>query len=207
VTHPEPANVRHLPIDPRRRTRVPWFVAWKDGKPEYRITDKLRDAIRFNLCWVCGRVRGVWGTFVLGPMCGVNRVTAEPPCHHDCAVWSVRICPFLTRPNARRRPVDPAAIAPPPGIPLLHNPGVALLWTTRIWRAVPDGKGALFHVGPPSEVQWWCEGRPALRKEVTDAIEAGMPALRELAAEDGCEGLLEVEHLLEQLQPLLPVGP
>jgi hypothetical protein len=66
---------------------VPWFVAWFDGKPEFRAMDGLKwiRAVREHLCWVCGGRLGVWQTFVLGPMCGINRTTVEPPCHLECA--------------------------------------------------------------------------------------------------------------------------
>jgi hypothetical protein len=35
-------------------------------------------------------------SFVVGPMCGINRNSAEPPSHKECAQWSARNCPFLS---------------------------------------------------------------------------------------------------------------
>src|SRR5262245_64102945 len=84
-----PARMAALPI--HRGYPVPWFVGWVDGPdgpvPEFRCADqrKLALAITDRLCWVCGGPLGRMMTFVLGPMCGVNRISAEPPCHYDGA--------------------------------------------------------------------------------------------------------------------------
>src|SRR5262245_54991717 len=105
---PLPSRIAGLPIDPERGYPVPWFVAWHDGKPEFRTADgrKFRQAIRDRLCWVCGQPLGRHLVFVIGPMCTVNRVTVEPPCHLDCAEFSVRACPFLSKPQMTRREND-----------------------------------------------------------------------------------------------------
>lgn len=201
-----PPNVRHLPIDPKRGVPVPWFVAWIDGGPEFRVADKLRDAIRFDLCWVCGRKRGRFGTFVAGPMCGVNRTSAEPPCHRDCAVWSAQVCPFLTRPHARRRERNmPEGSVDPAGIALKRNPGVTMLWTTRDWKLFDAGRGGvLFHFGDPTDVQWWAEGRTATRAEVEASVDSGLPALREMAEAESPEAVAELESYVRRFQPFLP---
>ena len=84
-------RMKDLPIDSRGYP-VPWFVAWVDGIPEFRASDgeKFYLAIKKDLCWVCGNKLGAFKTFVSGPMCGINRNTAEPPCHLDCAEWSAK---------------------------------------------------------------------------------------------------------------------
>lgn len=205
---PEPANVRHLPVDPKRGVRVPWFVAWVDGEPEFRATDKFQLAVRFDLCWVCGRRRGRYATFAIGPMCVVNRVTAEPGCHKDCAVWSARVCPFLARPHARRRENNmPPQSTPAAGIMIKRNPGVVALWTTRRWRRFGDGRGGLlFRLGAPDEVTWWAQGRAATRAEVDASINTGLPILREQAEKDGPAAVAELDGLVTAALPLLPAG-
>ena len=81
-----PMRMRSLSID-ERGFPIPWFVAYKDGKPEFRAMDgeKFVRALRGKLCWVCGQKLGVTMAFVAGPMCGINRTSAEPPSHRDCA--------------------------------------------------------------------------------------------------------------------------
>lgn len=73
-----PVRMRTLPID-ERGYPVPWFVAWVDGKPEFRAMDpnKFRRAIKEKLCWVCGNQLGVYMVFVAGCMCGINRTSTE----------------------------------------------------------------------------------------------------------------------------------
>lgn len=48
-----PERMRSLPLD-HRGYPVPWFVAWIEGKPEFRAmdADKFRRAIREKRCWV-----------------------------------------------------------------------------------------------------------------------------------------------------------
>jgi hypothetical protein len=62
TTEPLPVRMRHLFVDERGYV-VPWFVAWVDGKPEFRAMDpdKFRAAITRKLCWVCGqRSASMW---------------------------------------------------------------------------------------------------------------------------------------------------
>lgn len=77
LIHDIPARIQNLPVDPVRKFPVPWFVAWVDGKPEFRAADqrKLVIAIQEKRCWVCGEPLGRFMTFVVGPMCGLNRTS------------------------------------------------------------------------------------------------------------------------------------
>jgi len=200
-----PARVAALPRD-RAGRPVPWFAAWIEGEPEFRVIapGKRIDALRFGSCWVCGQKATGRRGFVIGPMCVVNRVTAEPPAHVDCAVYSARVCPFLTRPAMVRRTRSlPAGVEPPPGIMLERNPGVAVVWVARHYRLVDDGRGGvLLRLGDPERVEWYRQGRPATRAEVDDAIDAGLPALRELAEQDG--GLGELDRMVAAARTWLP---
>ena len=206
-----PPRLRSLPL--ARGYPVPWFVAWIDGVPDFRISDrqKYARAIRERRCWVCGDRLGVHLAFVIGPMCGINRTTTEPPCHLDCADWSARACPFLARPHARRRDVDEAIETHHPGgIPLLRNPGVTLVWITRGYRLFDDGHGKpLIRIGLPEAVRWYAEGRPATRAEVQASVAGGYPALLDVAAtqeaqEPRCGAVAELARLAGAFETLYP---
>src|SRR5262245_2742625 len=95
---PVPERMRKLPL--HRGYPVPWFVEWIEGVPDFRIMDgrKLVRAVKEKRCWVCGELMGSYLAFTIGPMCAVNRISAEPPSHRECASFSARGCPFLTRP-------------------------------------------------------------------------------------------------------------
>lgn len=118
-----PARIARLPL--HRGYPVPWFVdSLPDGTPEFRAADlrKFGRAIKEHRCWVCGDYTGSLLAFVIGPMCAINRTSAEPPCHYDCAVWSVKNCPFLSRPRMVRRENDMPADAVAGEAGLKRNP-------------------------------------------------------------------------------------
>jgi len=176
---------------------VPWFVATIDGQPDFRVirAGGIQAALRQNLCWVCGCsfLRQEDRAFTIGPMCAVNRVSAEPPSHRDCAVWSARNCPFLATPRmVRRDRHKPEGAVNPAGIMLTRNPGVALVWVTRYrsWGTRPDGNG----------------GREATRTEVLASIDSGLPLLREMAEQDGRAAVAELEVMHGAALALVPAG-
>lgn len=185
------------------------------GVPDFRVigVDKLGDAVRFGLCWVCGRPRGRHAAFVVGPMCAVNRVSPEPPSHLDCARYAATACPFLATPTMVRRTSNlPATRVAAAGTTITRNPGVALVWSSRTWRPFtaprPDGgAGVLFDVGEPTATRWYAHGRPATRGEVTASIEAGLPLLRDEAARAGPAGLALLEREVTAALALDPPEP
>lgn len=187
LTLPLPPRIRSLPRF--RGYPVPWFVGELNGEPEFRGMNarKLVEAVKAKLCWVCGQQLGVHKTFTVGPMCGVNRVSAEPPSHYSCAEWAARNCPFLTRPHAKRREDDEfnAEKKPSAGFMIARNPGVALLWTVRDFKPFNDGKGGvLFHLGEPEGLEFFREGRKATREEILASVDGGLPILLQACKDD-----------------------
>jgi hypothetical protein len=180
-----PLRMKLLPVD-ERGYPVPWFVAWVGGKPDHRILDprKWALAVQTKRCWTCGAPLGANLSFVLGPMCGITRTTAEPPNHFDCAVYAARNCPFLSRPHAHRRTDDGtvAALDNVAGSMLTRNPGVVGVWTTKRFRVFSDDKGRpLLSIGDPSSVMWFAAGRLATRDEVLLSVRGGFPELEKIA--------------------------
>lgn len=204
---PEPPDrIASLPVD--RGYPVPWFVAWVDGEPDFRVVHEkaINDAWQFDLCWLCGKTLGVHRTFVVGPMCAVNRTSAEPPSHADCAEYAVRACPFLARPHMRRREDGlPEGTQEPAGIMLRRNPGVILLWTTKKPGTKFDRNGGmLFDLGPPERVAFYKEGRPATRAEIDESIDSGLPHLAELADAQGPIARKHLDRMVADARELLP---
>jgi hypothetical protein len=205
---PRPSRMTGLPID-ERGYPVPWFVAWLDGKPEFRALDpqKFQAAIRQRLCWVCGQTLGVYKCFVAGPMCGINRTSSEPPSHVDCARWSARNCPFLSNPRMIRREdelIDNSKLVEnTPGLALTRNPGVAMLWITRSYEIFRADNGYLMTMGEPESVEWYTLGQPATRAQVIESIETGMPILEAVARteEGGLAALARAEARLVRWLP------
>lgn len=188
---------------------MPWFVAWVDGEPEFRAMDgrKFVRAVRERLCWVCGERLSKVFAFVVGPMCAVNRTSAEPPSHLDCADWSVRGCPFLSRPHMVRREAGlPDQAQPPAGIGLGRNPGVTLIWITKAYRMHDAGNGHVIRMGDPTKITAWAEGRAASADELEHSIATGLPALREIAEMEGAHAVRRLEQQTSAARRLLKVG-
>lgn len=218
---PLPKRMVKLPRDDRGFP-VPWFVQWfrdgessepRDGEPDFRVVDarKLAKAVKEKRCWVCGEQLGVHLCFVIGPMCAINRVISEPPSHFECAEFSARACPFLSRPRMRRNEKDlPEERTEAAGFGLKRNPGVACLWVTRkyeTFRPHVGAPGILFKLGTPERVLWFAEGREATRAEVLASIESGLPLLRQPAEQEGPAAVAALEQQYARAMPLIPAEP
>jgi hypothetical protein len=214
---PMPAQMRRLPVD--RGFPVPWFVPWFDeegnqtpagtGKPDFRVgtQDAMDTAILGRLCWICGLPLAVNLSFVIGPMCAVNRVSSEPPSHFECADFAARACPFLSNPSAHRRERNmPEESIKPAGFMIERNPGVTLVWTTREYRLIRVDTGVLFDVGRPAFLRWYRESRRATRAEIMESIDSGVPILLAQAEKDGPEAVLQLKDMVKVALRLVPAA-
>jgi hypothetical protein len=203
-----PPRLRALPVD-ERGYPVPKFVAWVDGKPDFRVVDNRYrvKATRQRLCWLCGGILGRHLAFVIGPMCAVNRISSEPPSHLECARFSVQACPFLTQPKRVRDKRDlPEDHEKPAGFMIERNPGVSLIWVTSQYRLMKEGGGVLFQIGEPTSTEWWTRGRTATREEVMESMATGLPALRDMATEEGPAAVQALEKQIARGLALVPAA-
>lgn len=199
-----PARMRHLAID-ARGFPVPKFVKIIDGEPDFRVIDDVHfiAAIRKRRCWICGEPLGSWQAWVIGPMCAINRVNSEPPCHRECAIFAATHCPFLAQPMARRRARDlPAETIEAAGLHIKRNPGVCAVWITRAreLETFIAGNGVLFHIPSPYEVLWFANGRKAERSEIETSISTGLPLLQAEARRQGADGLLALNRVIAEFR-------
>jgi hypothetical protein len=215
-----PDRIHRLPVSPTGYP-VPWFVEWfKDaapcksgeGVPDFRVIDprKMTKAVKQHLCWVCGTPMGTFKAFTIGPMCAINRVISEPPSHRDCAIYSARMCPFLSKPNMVRNEkglCDDSGkprFNEPAGIGLKRNPGAVCVWLTKQFQIMRVNNGVLFSIGQPTEVLWFSEGRRATRQEVMASIDSGYPTLLELARAEGASALAALAVKRDEAMTLVP---
>lgn len=219
-----PPRFRKLAID-ERGFPVPYFVQWIDpmsgkpvprgqGVPDFRVLNKQHwhDCVdpKKQLCWLCGEPLGQYRTFVIGPMCSISLVTAEPPSHHECASFAVRVCPFLSNPMAKRNERDLPEHRHVPGISIARNPGVSCLWTVKRKGSFPgyrvfevdgrvpgSGKGLLIEINFKfAKCEWYAHGRLATYEEVTKSIDTGLPALQDVAHAQGIKAEDELARRL-----------
>jgi len=147
--------------------------------------------------------------FAIGPMCAVSRTSSEPPSHLECAEFSAKACPFLTRPRMRRNDHDLPEQHTAAGYFIARNPGVTALWVTRhfsIFRPHAGGAGVLFKIGDPERVLWFAQGRTATREEVMTSIESGFPTLLDLAQQEGQNAIPELSQQRSRVDQLLPAA-
>jgi hypothetical protein len=201
-----PKRMRRLKISDEGYP-VPWFVPWINGKPEFRGLDgeKFNIAVRLKRCWLCGEPLGKYMNFVIGPMCAVNRTTAEPPCHRSCAEYAVSACPFLTQPRMRRNEKDLPEGRGETGIMIRRNPGVVCLWATldyKVFKA-EGGTGVLFRIGEPVELQFFTEGRKATKEELMYSIDTGLPLLAAEAERNGGDSPAMLHKQVENCMKLI----
>lgn len=201
-----PRRMRNLPVD-KRGFPTPAFVQWFDGgqpvrpgvgEPDFRVVDPvhIQGCVTRKLCWICGQPLGSKMLFVVGPMCCVNRLSAEPPCHVDCATFAALNCPFLARPLAKRNdrtpmPGETRVI----GDMIEHNPGATALWCTRAYGTIARKNGWMFEMGDPEWITFYAQGRLATRAEVDASIDKGLPLLLAVAERIGP---VEVSNINQQ---------
>lgn len=202
----KPPRIARLPVN-EAGYAVPWFVAWIKGVPDFRVIGpgKLRTALDEGRCWICGeRMKGPTTAFLIGPMCAVNRNTAEPGSHRECAVYAAMVCPFLVNPRKRRREGNKPAHVEPAGHMIERNPGVALVWVTRSFQPYRDERGGqLIRLGEPTRLLWFAEGRVATRAEVLHSIETGLPLLADMAVRESPEAVVELDRLVRDALQLV----
>lgn len=224
---PLPDRMRRLPVD-ARGFPIPWFVHIDDaGVPDFRVVKRgaITEAWRDRKCWLCGGPLGSFVSFVIGPMCAVNRTSAEPPAHRDCAQFAAQACPFLVKPRMRRDESDheeatglPPGCVAPAGDMIRRNPGCCAIWTVRSSspQAFRATGGILFDIGDPSDsklgpgVEWWAEGRAATRAEVLASIDSGMPFLLDAVKSEMPDrrprAIAELLRRAAAVNDLLPLG-
>lgn len=208
-----PKEIWNLPKD-KRGYPVPFFVDMRapkiNGNPDFRVmsAESMTRCIKEKLCWICGKPLGPVMCFPAGPMCGINRTSAEPPSHGTCAFWSARACPFLAQPKRIRDEADLPEGHMMVGHGIVRNPGVTMLWHCESYKLHRVENGLLFTLGDPLMVQWAREGRSATREEVLDSVSEGIPLLLEQAAEhDGAPGCFELGRMTERFMQYLPAAP
>jgi len=184
---------------------VPEFAMWFDDVPDFRVIKPgyVRKCIIKNNCWICGERLGVRKAFVIGPMCCINRISAEPPSHRDCALFAAKNCPFLSMPLARRNDRDLPVERSAPGTMILRNPGVCAVWMTKRYDVMRVDNGILLQIGEPELIEFYAQGRIATRAEVDHSVSTGLPILEAEARRESPDAWRELGKMQRQFETLL----
>jgi len=203
-----PVRIQRLAVSPKGYP-VPWFVAWIDGVPDFRVIERgrIEAAVKHRRCWVCGEPMGRFMAMTLGPMCAINRTISEPPSHRECAVYSAIACPFLSNPRMRRHEAGLPThlnLVEAAGNGIKRNPGAVAVWLTRGYRPFKAPGGVLFTFDDPTEVLWFAEGRAATRDEVEASIYSGLPLLEADATAQGPKATAALHRMTADAMRWLP---
>jgi hypothetical protein len=76
---------------------VPFTTFWKDGIPDFKVTDHKAWAtcLLQCRCGICGGsvIKDLW--FIGGPLAIENGIFYDPPMHEECARYAFAVCPFI----------------------------------------------------------------------------------------------------------------
>ena len=113
---PTPAAVAARPRD-ERGYPVLAITPWRDGVPDFAVTSPARILVcaverRCSICGLSMPRRPFWRVvaadeavaIAADPAAFANAApTVEPPGHRLCMLYAAVVCPWLARPNSRRR--------------------------------------------------------------------------------------------------------
>lgn len=82
---------------------IPYTAAiGADGTADLRVinVEHQIDCIKNRKCSVCGQSLDYWAYFIGGDLALTNMVFSDPALHLECALYSLRVCPYLRRDEA-----------------------------------------------------------------------------------------------------------
>jgi hypothetical protein len=142
-----PKLMEDLPTDAEGRP-IPWFVYRAGRKPNFnKVASGRTGGGMRGRCWICGKSRGEFHTFLLRAADTITRNTRVPASHRVCAEYSVQVCPWFTGAGGGEAPV-------------------IATWTTERFDLLHGVDTGIFEIGPPEVVTWWKGGRLATWAEV-----------------------------------------
>lgn len=201
-----PTAMTGRPVD-HRGFYVPWFVTAKtdDGLWDFVRIDprRIREAYDREICFISGEPLGRYRSFVIGPMCCINRITAEPPSKREIAEWSTRVCPFISNPMAKRPDLEDGTYNAAPGVMIPDNPGVIAIWTVDRHDYTMD-RNRIINLGDPSHLAFYTHKREATPDEVRKAMVFGANRLLDMAQQQSAESVQYLEEVyLPRVQQLI----
>lgn len=190
---PVPRRMQSLAVDPRGYA-IPWNVMRGiDGTGIFTVNDdrKHYEAIRRELCPLCGERLGAWKWFVGGPGSAfdVNGWYLDLPGHRDCIEYALQVCPYLALPKYLGRidvPAHKMHNVPPEARLLLdetiapERPDIFVAQASAYVELKVNHRPALPHVRPHKPILergYWRHGRKLAEAEA-------LPFLRSALGED-----------------------
>lgn len=135
------------------------------GVPDFKIIDmeKWGALMSARKCGICGHTMGEFVWFVGGPMCHLNRLFTDLPMHHPCAVYALKVCPYLAMPRyrfvMRDVEIDGVCINVNEHVSTRRPDSFGLFRSAGYQLAMREGSPAVMLLAKPfSKVEWWKNG-------------------------------------------------
>jgi hypothetical protein len=153
---------------------IPYIVLRdRNGRPHFQINnhDKLVEVVRRRLCALCGKRLDSGAWFIGGRRCFTDPAGAfiDPPAHGACALFAIRVCPYLASPSYARR-LDGRTLtdeATPDGVLIVREdmmpddrPETFGLGHTAAFQCIPTGQGQfVMRADKWESVTFWRHGQ------------------------------------------------
>lgn len=157
-TVPMPAAIARLPKDVRGYP-IPYSALITNGKPDFAAIDPDHwvTAFKARLCGVCGMIMQGSVYFIGGPLCAVNRMFFDHPMHEECAVYALKVCPFLAISRMTYRAKHPEEYDTIKAVSTSRN-GFAMLGKAQHYEVVVFNGEPLLKASMWEELVWWRDG-------------------------------------------------
>ena len=99
-TVPVPAQLKNFPLNKGMYLIHYTVFVDADGNPDFKVIDekKRMHALTYDLCHLCGKSLNRPVVFIGGEKSAKTLVFMDGPMHEDCALYAVKVCPYLANP-------------------------------------------------------------------------------------------------------------
>ena len=160
-----PPRVARLPRD-ARGFPIPAGNAVVAGVADFATLDmeKWAALLHRRACGICGETMFGPVYFIGGSLCARNRLFFDHPMHGACALYALKVCPYLALPNFMHRKTVPqhegfmTEVIPRASD---QKPARFMLGRTRSYAGHWHGADLLLRADPWLRVSWWHAGQEA----------------------------------------------
>lgn len=149
-----PARLARRPRD-QRGFVIPFSVDDGTDHPDFTHSnpERVRSLLETRDCWLCGMAPDFWMCFIGGPISVRNHLFTDGWMHEACAVYAIRVCPYLASPSGRYRgpnddPRLESTLAP-------NRPSEFGMAFTHTYETTADEQGLLLRSAKYKKVRWY----------------------------------------------------
>jgi hypothetical protein len=134
-----------------------------DNEPDFKVVDETKRllCIERNLCGLCGEPLKKPIVFIGGVNCCECRTFFDPGMHEECAIYAVKVCPYLANSDAKYSKRDPKHLGEDQVVIKTYEeisavrPDKMALYYTNGFRGVTGQGPALFILADyPTKIDW-----------------------------------------------------